>query len=177
MSRNSSQTPGRQLPGLSLRDDRARCGQQHFSAPGGGFRGRQIKPLTASAAAQEAKESAEIRPKPRCIARPIPSAERLVDLHAPIKEDVELQLLRENDPEALKVLRHSAAHVMATAVLELFPETKLGHGPATDAGFSMTFSGRLRSPPTISRRSRRRWPRWWRATSGSSTNMNRATRR
>ena len=36
---------------------------------------------------------------------------------------------------ALKVLRHSTAHVMATAVLELFPETKLGHGPATDAGF------------------------------------------
>ena len=33
------------------------------------------------------------------------------------------------------MVRHSAAHVMATAILELFPETKLGHGPATDAGF------------------------------------------
>jgi threonyl-tRNA synthetase len=32
-------------------------------------------------------------------------------------------------------VRHSAAHVMATAILELFPETKLGHGPATDSGF------------------------------------------
>ena len=47
--------------------------------------------------------------------------------------------MRENDAESLKVVRHSAAHVMATAVLELFPETKLGHGPATDAGFFYDF--------------------------------------
>ena len=60
---------------------------------------------------------------------------RLVDLRAPLTEDVELTLLKEQDEGALKVLRHSAAHVMATAVLELFPETKLGHGPATDNGF------------------------------------------
>ena len=37
------------------------------------------------------------------------------------------------------MLRHSAAHVLATAVLELFPETKLGHGPATDSGFFYDF--------------------------------------
>jgi len=60
---------------------------------------------------------------------------RLVDLKAPLNEDVELTLLKEQDEAALKVLRHSAAHVMATAVLELFPETKLGHGPATENGF------------------------------------------
>jgi threonyl-tRNA synthetase len=61
--------------------------------------------------------------------------ERLVDLAAPLMEDVSLELLKENDEASLKVVRHSAAHVMATAILELFPETKLGHGPATDAGF------------------------------------------
>jgi len=61
--------------------------------------------------------------------------ERLVDLAAPLNEDVALELLKESDEAALKVVRHSAAHVMATAILELFPETKLGHGPATDAGF------------------------------------------
>ena len=61
--------------------------------------------------------------------------ERLVDLTAPLTEDVALELLKETDEAALKVVRHSAAHVMATAILELFPETKLGHGPATDAGF------------------------------------------
>ena len=60
---------------------------------------------------------------------------RLVDLKTPLNEDVELTLLKEQDEAALKVLRHSAAHVMATAVLELFPETKLGHGPATENGF------------------------------------------
>ena len=62
-------------------------------------------------------------------------AARIVDLNLPLTEDVALELLKENDPAALKVVRHSAAHVMATAILELFPETKLGHGPATDNGF------------------------------------------
>ena len=61
--------------------------------------------------------------------------ERLVDLTTPLTEDVALELLKETDEAALKVVRHSAAHVMSTAILELFPETKLGHGPATDAGF------------------------------------------
>ena len=60
---------------------------------------------------------------------------RIVDLTAPLTEDSALWLLKESDEAALKVLRHSAAHVMATAILELFPETKLGHGPATDNGF------------------------------------------
>jgi threonyl-tRNA synthetase len=64
---------------------------------------------------------------------------RLVDLSAPLTEDTQLELVKEADPEALKVVRHSAAHVLATAVLELFPETKLGHGPATDAGFFYDF--------------------------------------
>jgi threonyl-tRNA synthetase len=67
------------------------------------------------------------------------SAPRLIDLSAPLTADLRLELVKENDPDALKVLRHSAAHVLATAVLELFPETKLGHGPATDSGFFYDF--------------------------------------
>ena len=67
------------------------------------------------------------------------NVERLVDLSTPLKEDMWLQLLTEKDADALKIVRHSAAHVMATAVLELYPETKLGHGPATDAGFFYDF--------------------------------------
>ena len=67
------------------------------------------------------------------------AAPRLVDLATPLTEDTHLALLTERDPETLKVVRHSAAHVMATAVLELFPETKLGHGPATDSGFFYDF--------------------------------------
>jgi threonyl-tRNA synthetase len=67
------------------------------------------------------------------------AASRLVDLSAPLTSDTRLELVKENDPDALKILRHSSAHVMATAVLELFPETKLGHGPATDSGFFYDF--------------------------------------
>jgi threonyl-tRNA synthetase len=67
------------------------------------------------------------------------AAPRLVDLSAPLTSDTRLELVKEKDPDALKVLRHSSAHVLATAVLELFPETKLGHGPATDSGFFYDF--------------------------------------
>src|SRR5712692_6675285 len=61
------------------------------------------------------------------------------DLSKPLEEDVELRLLTDKDPEALDVYRHSSAHVLATAVLELFPETKLGHGPPTESGFFYDF--------------------------------------
>jgi threonyl-tRNA synthetase len=67
------------------------------------------------------------------------TAPRLVDLSTPLTSDIRLELVKENDPEALKVVRHSAAHVLATAVLELFPDAKLGHGPATDSGFFYDF--------------------------------------
>jgi threonyl-tRNA synthetase len=63
------------------------------------------------------------------------TSERIVDLSEPLNEDVNLWLLKETDPDALRVVRHSAAHVMATAIMELYPEVKLGHGPATDSGF------------------------------------------
>jgi len=63
----------------------------------------------------------------------------LVDLTRPIEQDAELRILTEKDPEALEVYRHSSAHLMAAAVLELFPETKLGHGPATENGFFYDF--------------------------------------
>src|SRR5215469_13628821 len=54
---------------------------------------------------------------------------QFADLSKPLEQDTELRLLREGDAEALEVYRHSSAHLLATAVLELFPETKLGHGP------------------------------------------------
>ena len=63
----------------------------------------------------------------------------LIDLAKPLERDTELRILTERDPEALQVFRHSSAHLMAAAVLELFPETKLGHGPATESGFFYDF--------------------------------------
>src|SRR5437660_12626039 len=63
----------------------------------------------------------------------------LIDLTRPLDKDTDLRILTERDPEALQVYRHSSAHLLAAAVLELFPETKLGHGPATDSGFFYDF--------------------------------------
>jgi threonyl-tRNA synthetase len=67
------------------------------------------------------------------------SEAKTVELSRPLEEDVELRLLTEKDPESLEVFRHSSAHVLATAVTELFPETKLGHGPPTETGFFYDF--------------------------------------
>jgi threonyl-tRNA synthetase len=63
----------------------------------------------------------------------------LIDLTRPLEKDTDLRILTERDPEALQVYRHSSAHLLAAAVLELFPETKLGHGPATENGFFYDF--------------------------------------
>jgi threonyl-tRNA synthetase len=95
----------------------------------------RIRPLKAAAVASGSPDGSEAS----MYGAENTQAERLVDLTTPLQEDVTLQLLTEKDAEALKVLRHSAAHVLATAVTELFPETKLGHGPATDSGFFYDF--------------------------------------
>src|SRR6202049_1507873 len=63
----------------------------------------------------------------------------LIDLAKPLEKDTDLRLLTDKDPEALEVYRHSSAHLLAAAVLELFPETKLGHGPPTESGFFYDF--------------------------------------
>ena len=65
--------------------------------------------------------------------------QELIDLTRPLEKDTDLRILTEKDPEALGVYRHSSAHLLAAAVLELFPETKLGHGPATESGFFYDF--------------------------------------
>jgi len=95
----------------------------------------RLRPLNAS---QEIGASADPGASEEAMYSGDPGAgdgTRLADLSSPINEDVALELLKEADPDALRVVRHSAAHIMATAILELFPETKLGHGPATDQGF------------------------------------------
>jgi threonyl-tRNA synthetase len=61
------------------------------------------------------------------------------DLDRPIHRDTEVAILTERDPQALDVLRHSAAHVLATAVRALFPEAKIGFGPPIEDGFYYDF--------------------------------------
>jgi threonyl-tRNA synthetase len=61
------------------------------------------------------------------------------DLDRPIERDSSLAILTDRDPEALDVLRHSAAHVLATAVRELFPGAGIGFGPPIEDGFYYDF--------------------------------------
>lgn len=59
----------------------------------------------------------------------------IVDLSTPIQADATVRLITTKDPEAIDILRHSAAHVMAQAVLHLYPKAKLTIGPAVEDGF------------------------------------------
>ncbi len=63
----------------------------------------------------------------------------LYDLTRPVEKDATLQILTTKDPEALEVYRHSTAHLLAAAVLELFPDTQLGIGPPIENGFYYDF--------------------------------------
>jgi len=64
---------------------------------------------------------------------------RLYDLKRPLEGDSTVQILTNKDEDALEVYRHSTAHLCAAAVLELFPETKLGIGPPIETGFYYDF--------------------------------------
>ena len=78
------------------------------------------------------------------VAAPNDGAGELIDLRRPLEQDVKLQILTEKDPDALFVFRHSAAHLLAAAVMELYPNVKLGIGPPIDTGFFYEF---LRDEP------------------------------
>ena len=62
------------------------------------------------------------------------------DLSEPIASDGEISIVTARDEDALELIRHDAAHVMAEAVKELFPETQVTIGPAIDNGFYYDFA-------------------------------------
>ena len=61
------------------------------------------------------------------------------DLTHHIQEDVKLEIVTKTHPDALELLRHDAAHVLAEAVQELYPGTQITFGPATESGFYYDF--------------------------------------
>jgi threonyl-tRNA synthetase len=63
----------------------------------------------------------------------------LVDLSRPLEHDAKISILTAKDPDAVQVFRHSAAHLLAAAVLELYPNVKLGIGPPIENGFFYEF--------------------------------------
>jgi threonyl-tRNA synthetase len=70
--------------------------------------------------------------------------DELIDLSRPLEHDAKLSILTAKDADAVQVLRHSAAHLLAAAVLELYPSVKLGIGPPIETGFFYEF---LRDEP------------------------------
>src|ERR1051326_3032845 len=63
----------------------------------------------------------------------------LWDLTRPLEQNASLEILTTKDAKALEVYHHPTAHLLAAAVLELFPETKLGIGPPIETGFYYDF--------------------------------------
>ena len=62
------------------------------------------------------------------------------DIFRPIEADARLKIITRKDPEALEMIRHDTAHVLAMAVQELFPGTQVTIGPAIDTGFYYDFA-------------------------------------
>src|SRR6202521_277598 len=82
----------------------------------------------------------------------------LWDLDRPFEADSSLRILTTKNPEALQVYRHSTAHLLAAAVLELCPETKLGIGPPIETGFYYDFQRDTPfSPEDLEKIEKRMW--------------------
>jgi threonyl-tRNA synthetase len=64
---------------------------------------------------------------------------KLVDLAYPLQQNASVKIVTDKSPEALSLYRHSTAHLLAAAVVNLFPGTQCGIGPATDEGFFYDF--------------------------------------
>src|SRR5215469_15758417 len=62
------------------------------------------------------------------------------DLATVIDHDAKAAIITRDQPEGLEIIRHDAAHVMAEAVKELYPETQVTFGPATETGFYYDFA-------------------------------------
>jgi threonyl-tRNA synthetase len=98
------------------------------------------KPLELSPGASGADAAAAIGPGLAKAALAIRVDGELRDLSAPLPEDgAEVAILTDRDPEALELIRHDAAHVMAEAVMDLYPGTKVTIGPPIDSGFYYDF--------------------------------------
>ncbi len=97
------------------------------------------KPLELPAGATGADAAAAIGPGLAKAALAIRVDGELRDLSAPLPAAAEIGILTDRDPEALELIRHDAAHVMAEAVQELYPGTKVTIGPPIESGFYYDF--------------------------------------
>ncbi len=96
-------------------------------------------PLELPGGASGADAAAAIGPGLAKAALAIRVDGELRDLAAPLPDGAGIAILTDRDPEALELIRHDAAHVMAEAVMELYPGTKVTIGPPIEHGFYYDF--------------------------------------
>ncbi len=96
-------------------------------------------PLELDEGATGADAAAAIGPGLAKAALAIKSGADVRDLTAPLADGEAIEIVTDRSPEALELLRHDTAHVLATAVVELWPGTKVSIGPPIDGGFYYDF--------------------------------------
>jgi threonyl-tRNA synthetase len=96
-------------------------------------------PLELPEGATGADAAAAIGPGLARAALAVRSDGQVRDLAVPLREGERIEIVTDSDPDALQLIRHDAAHVMATAVLELWPGTKVSIGPPIESGFYYDF--------------------------------------
>ena len=90
----------------------------------------------------EAKSVYDLAAEASLISREVIAAKvngEVVDLTTPVSSDAEIELLTFDHEDGQRVFNHTASHILAQAVKNLFPETKLAIGPSTDNGFYYDF--------------------------------------
>lgn len=97
------------------------------------FADGSIKSFEAGISADAVAASISPSLRKKCIAARVNGA--LVDLNRLIVQDADLELILEDNPEALHILRHSSAHLMAQAVKSIYPNAQFGVGPEIEEGF------------------------------------------
>ena len=93
--------------------------------------------VAEGATVKDVAESIGVRLAKAALAAKI--GDRLVDLATPLHEDDKVEIITASSPEALGLIRHSAAHVLAEAATKLYPGTKVAIGPAIKDGFYYDF--------------------------------------
>ena len=96
-------------------------------------------PLELDEGASGADAAAAIGPGLARAALAIKVDGELRDLSAELPDGAGIAIVTDRDPEALALIRHDCAHVLATAVVDLWPDTKVSIGPAIDTGFYYDF--------------------------------------
>ncbi|MBU1144825.1 MAG: threonine--tRNA ligase [Firmicutes bacterium] len=97
------------------------------------FKDDSVKEFVKGTTSEDIASSISSSLKKKCIVAKVNG--EFIDLNRPIFQDATLELITDEDANALEVLRHSTAHLLAEAVVSLYPHAKFGVGPNIEEGF------------------------------------------